>query len=261
MAIWDDGIKIPNIEMKTMGGEVFWENIEESGGYRLQKNIVFGNCRILNTDDIRLDYGSEISMRAKFHQLVNNINHAVMGDVICVHRMAGGYDHYGVYKDDQCVYEYNLNKSARRIDIHKVSLDEFVGKDKSYSILVFPECEGDPTKIKISGSKRNFIGGYSFVANEHSNESLIDVLLYISRLKNQNAEYHLYSPEETIKRAESKLGEREYNLFFNNCEYYAIWCKTGLWESHQIEGLVLKIGGLMKCIEKKVTNHQKQPNI
>ena len=29
--------------MKTMGGEVFWENIEESGGYRLQKNIVFGN--------------------------------------------------------------------------------------------------------------------------------------------------------------------------------------------------------------------------
>lgn len=116
MAIWDDGIKIPNIEMKTMGGEVFWENIEERGGYRLQKNIVFGNCRILNTDDIRLDYGSETSMRAKFHQLVNNINHAVMGDVICVHRMAGGYDHYGVYKDDQCVYEYNLNKSARRID-------------------------------------------------------------------------------------------------------------------------------------------------
>lgn len=237
MAIWDDGIKIPNIEMKTMGGEVFWENIEESGGYRLQKNIVFGNCRILNTDDIRLDYGSETSMRAKFHQLVNNITHAVMGDIICVHRMMNIYDHYGVYKDEQCVYEYNLNKKEKRIDVHKVTLKEFVRECRNYSILTFPEYMGAPVKMSVSALK-GCIAPQRYPLYDDDSNNLIS---YINQLKNENAEYHIYSAEETIKRAESKLGEREYNLFLNNCEHFAIWCKTGLSQSHQIEGLILRM--------------------
>jgi hypothetical protein len=30
-----------------------------------------------------------------------------------------------------------------------------------------------------------------------------------------------------IERAESRLGEQRYDLFFNNCEHFATWCKTG----------------------------------
>ena len=37
-----------------------------------------------------------------------------------------------------------------------------------------------------------------------------------------------------ISRAESKLGEREYNAFTNNCEHFALWCKTGVSSSEQI---------------------------
>ncbi len=33
------------------------------------------------------------------------------------------------------------------------------------------------------------------------------------------------SPEETVKRARSKLGEKGYNLINNNCKQFAVWCK------------------------------------
>ena len=49
--------------------------------------------------------------------------------------------------------------------------------------------------------------------------------------------YHLYSAKETVERAKSRIGETQYNLAFNNCEHFALWCKTGLKESSQVEDL------------------------
>ena len=40
--------------------------------------------------------------------------------------------------------------------------------------------------------------------------------------------------EETVRRAKSQLGMSQYSLMFNNCEHFAIWCKTGLKESSQM---------------------------
>jgi hypothetical protein len=41
--------------------------------------------------------------------------------------------------------------------------------------------------------------------------------------------HHLicFAPDIVVERAESRLGERKYNFFFNNCEHFANWCKTG----------------------------------
>ncbi len=39
---------------------------------------------------------------------------------------------------------------------------------------------------------------------------------------------------EILRRAESKLGESVYCLVSGNCEHFARWCKTGLWESEQV---------------------------
>ncbi|MEM1239002.1 MAG: lecithin retinol acyltransferase family protein [Cyanobacteria bacterium P01_H01_bin.26] len=36
-----------------------------------------------------------------------------------------------------------------------------------------------------------------------------------------------FIPDVVVERAESRLGEQRYNLFFNNCEHFANWCKTG----------------------------------
>ncbi|MED3732278.1 lecithin retinol acyltransferase family protein [Geobacillus stearothermophilus] len=36
-----------------------------------------------------------------------------------------------------------------------------------------------------------------------------------------------YSKEEIISRAFSRLGEKRYNLVFNNCEHFVNWCRSG----------------------------------
>lgn len=47
----------------------------------------------------------------------------------------------------------------------------------------------------------------------------------------------IYSAEETVERARSKLGECGYNPLWNNCEHFAVWCKTGEAKCSQIRDL------------------------
>ena len=37
----------------------------------------------------------------------------------------------------------------------------------------------------------------------------------------------IFTSDEVIKRAKNRLGENRYNIFFNNCEHFCYWCKTG----------------------------------
>lgn len=53
-----------------------------------------------------------------------------------------------------------------------------------------------------------------------------------------------YIPDIVMQRAESRLGEQQYNLVSNNCEHFANWCKTGVNESHQLNNFGLGIGGV-----------------
>lgn len=48
-----------NIYFPTFGGNVFWCNLAEIKGWRIQQNEVFGNCRILDPNDCRIAWGSE----------------------------------------------------------------------------------------------------------------------------------------------------------------------------------------------------------
>ncbi|MEL6930841.1 MAG: lecithin retinol acyltransferase family protein [Cyanobacteria bacterium J06600_6] len=43
-----------------------------------------------------------------------------------------------------------------------------------------------------------------------------------------------YIPDAVVERAKSRLGEHDYNLLTNNCEHFAVWCKTGISDSKQI---------------------------
>ncbi len=44
-----------------------------------------------------------------------------------------------------------------------------------------------------------------------------------------------YIPDVVVERANSRLGEQEYNLLFNNCEHLTNWCKTGISNSQQVK--------------------------
>ena len=60
---------MPNIETLTMGGEVFWNDLVNVSGWRLQKNKIFGNCRILDPNNIRKAWGGEKAMLKAFQKL------------------------------------------------------------------------------------------------------------------------------------------------------------------------------------------------
>ncbi|MDG1326762.1 MAG: hypothetical protein P8P49_13440 [Opitutales bacterium] len=65
----DEGM--PNVETKTLGGKVFWKKIVDHAGWRLQKNKLMGNCRILNPEGIRVAWGGESSMRRAFNKMID----------------------------------------------------------------------------------------------------------------------------------------------------------------------------------------------
>jgi hypothetical protein len=51
-----------------------------------------------------------------------------------------------------------------------------------------------------------------------------------------------YVPDIVVERAESRLGEQQYNLLTNNCEHFANWCKTGRSESQQLVDYGIGLG-------------------
>ena len=51
-------------------------------------------------------------------------------------------------------------------------------------------------------------------------------------------DYHLYSGDEAVERARSKLGQGGYNLALNNCEHFAVWCRTGVKDSSQVNNIL-----------------------
>ena len=44
-----------------------------------------------------------------------------------------------------------------------------------------------------------------------------------------------FRPAQIVKRAVSRLGEKSYDLWDNNCEHFARWCRSGEHESPQID--------------------------
>lgn len=59
--------------------------------------------------------------------------------------------------------------------------------------------------------------------------------------------------EETLDRAESCLGERDYSLVANNCEHFAVWCKVGRHESCQIDKLLGAGGQILSDLRSILT--------
>ena len=145
------------------------------------------------------------------------------GDIICVHRI--GYEHFGVYAGDNKVIHYDIDPSDHyKICVHQAPMEEFLNGSLVYSICEFPKVYGRPTEeIPFSEFRKKF-------AHPEKAQTLWDVL----KISN----YHLYTPEETVTRARERIGESSYNLWTNNCEHFAIWCKTGISESHQIEDVM-----------------------
>lgn len=66
-------------------------------------------------------------------------------------------------------------------------------------------------------------------------------------------EDRVYSDLEVIERARSRLGENDYNVLFNNCEHFCVWCITGEHVSEQVEkGKRFVVAALAHSVTKKI---------
>jgi hypothetical protein len=58
---------------------------------------------------------------------------------------------------------------------------------------------------------------------------------------------HGFSAEETVRRAQSRIGEKDYNFAVNNCDHFATWCKTDEHRSVQADEakkVITVLGGI-----------------
>lgn len=212
----------PNLEFDVTGENINWENVDAKDGWLLQKYPVpNGYFRILDKQGIRKAWGSERAMVEKFKRLTR-AEFLEPGDVIGVTRTVylGLIDHYAVYIGNGRVIHFS--KTRGKIRINEAPMSEFLGIEKEYFVLLFGEKEVPPVKIYCS-------------TNKIFSEGLVINTLTLSNFNN----YKLYTPEETIERAKEVASQddehqRKYDFLMNNCEHFAIWCKTGVAESYQV---------------------------
>lgn len=157
------------------------------------------------------------------------------GDVIYVDRFPKPYKHFGIYLGHNRVIHFAPPKggssfcSGEDATIHEANMAEFMDGQTEYTVCIFGHEYGEVTEQEESWTPSVGILGSSF-------GSLI--ILSMIRKFLRSSDYHLYSPKETIERARSQIGKHDYNLVFNNCEHFALWCKTGIHESKQIDQLL-----------------------
>lgn len=60
-------------------------------------------------------------------------------------------------------------------------------------------------------------------------------------------------PEMTVQRAHSRIGDSGYQLFENNCEHFAVWCKTGWPHSTQVDAIRHAANGATRQLPTALT--------
>lgn len=140
----------------------------------------------------------------------------VRGDVICVRD--GFSNRYGVWTGKNVIMYGNGLHGIK--DVHKRSLKKFLRGASGYSICLFPKKYGHPRRIEAISP----IQGVVMPQNK--------IWRMLERAEKAKR-YKWYSPEETAVRAEKAIGRSN----FASSEHFAVWCKTGIAESHELEVL------------------------
>ena len=110
---------MPNIEMPTMGGKVWWTNLAEYNGWKVQQNKLTHHCRILDDKDNRRAWGSEATIQDLFETIVNN------GTIDQNNPCLSGKD-----TDDDITIEARLEKLKKLYESGLIDESEYSDKKK-----------------------------------------------------------------------------------------------------------------------------------
>lgn len=196
------------------------------------------------------------------------------GDVIYVERdrILFGYKHFGVYSGNRKVIHYTKSGGNSEAEIRETSFEQFIENDINCHVCNFDSCgrqiqsflEHDNVGIKnpfpLPAMTSNFFcSNRSYLFPAQFNPSPPDSLQLFAdgfRVFAQcidaynmartifSKDLKLYSPQETVERARSCIGQRRYNLLTQNCEHFAVWCKTGVEKSEQISKFINSIADI-----------------
>lgn len=189
------------------------------------------------------------------------------GDVIRVSRKGGLYDHYGIYVEGgHHVIHYTGTDGATDFNgtVRETSFDRFLDGANSVVLCCFPQTIRSLDELSVYKAPlekvrdlaalqfqkepmRTLKGAVELVCGGLKVVKVSSRVFEVSHEDEETrlGDYHLYSGKEIVERARSQIGENAYNLALNNCEHFAIWCKTGLRESSQVNGIINSIRALV----------------
>ena len=180
-------------------------------------------------------------LRVPGSRTIRNTSSAVLqGAVLGVCR--GAYDHYGIASRDGGVFHYTSRESdiSGDMTIQLTSPQHFLRQADSFWTMSFPDEH--EARRRLRARAESVLGRLApFIPGATASPLILAVLSigWRAAIERITAGYHLYSPEETLERAFSRLGESRYNVATMNCEHFAFWCRTGLSTSQQVDGFLL----------------------
>lgn len=167
------------------------------GGYTSGKKYTLNISKDVHSNDLKLSR----SISTQF-----SISNETIPKPTRVNREAEYGDIVGTtYEFDVYGYKYNYEHYGI-----------YIGDNK---VIEYSSSDGTMrnAEVSVGDMSKSFPNGKYFVLDFESNAK--------------------YSADDTVKRAKSRLGEKNYNLLTNNCEHFAVWCKTDNAVSYQIDSL------------------------
>lgn len=106
--------------------------------------------------------------------------------------------------------------------VHRRSMSAFKDGEEKLYLYDFPRSYGEPRQRRA-----HTVTSCIPPMDRH----IWDFLEFLEKRKY----YHLYTPEETVARAEGEICRRD--VYYPTSEHFAFWCKTGISESHALKEL------------------------
>ncbi|WP_256760103.1 lecithin retinol acyltransferase family protein [Cohnella sp. WQ 127256] len=125
------------------------------------------------------------------------------GDIIGITRW--GYEHYGIYCGNNRV-------------VHFTSLQSDVSSSNNMIVET-------GMSVFMRGQTKLFILDVEKLIDE---KQIFSYLLLV-----EGKQYRIFEGSETVRRARSMLGKTNYDLLYNNCEHFVMWCRAGVPEMNQ----------------------------
>ena len=173
-----------------------------------------------------IDY-QDSRQRSRAYSGTLSVDEVRSGEVVKVDR--GAYDHYGIFVrvfggngcEELHVIHYTGRNGHNDFNgiVRETALDDFLNGSDEFTVCHYSggECVERLRVWDVHGTnaQTSAFSGANPPADSPDPDSV-----------------------RTIERARNSIGKEGYSLSLNNCEHFAVWCRTGESESSQVDDVL-----------------------